>query len=136
MKKINQKAAKVFNTLLGKMNGEDHLKLDNSEGSFMPVSIERLSTNVSFGSIKVDIYSLTHYFKQNGDLVPDPDMTFGLNRADTSTIWAFSYQDQYGFQEGVYMDSIGVWRINKTLQSDHASFAGMWLQNIKQQQNL
>jgi hypothetical protein len=136
MKKINQKAAKIFNALIKQMKGEDHLKLDNSKGAFMPVSIERLSSGVSFGSIQIDIYSLTHYFKQNGDLVPDPDMTFAVNQINSNTIWPFSYQDQYGYQEGIYKDSSGVWKISKSIQHDHASFAGMWLKNIKLQQNI
>lgn len=136
MKKINQKAAKIFNALIKQMKGEDHLKLDNSNGAFMPVSIERLSTGVSFGPIQIDIYSLTHYFKQNGDLVPDPDMTFAVSQTDSKTILPFSYQDQFGFQEGIYKDSSGAWKISKRIQQDHASFAGIWLKNIKQQQNI
>lgn len=136
MKKINQKAAKIFNVLIKQMKGEDHLKLDNSNGAFMPVSIERLSTGVSFGPIKVNLFSLTHYFKQNGDLIPDPDMLFAVNQTDSNTIWPFSYQDQYGFQEGIYKDSSGAWKISKSIQHDHASFAGMWLKNIKHQQNI
>lgn len=136
MKKINQQSAQVFKALLDKMNGEDYLKLDNSEGSFMPLSIERLSSGISFGPIQADIYSLTHYFKQNGDLVPDPDMTFAVSHSNNSSIWALSYQDQFGYQEGIFQDSNGVWKINKRIQRDHASFASMWLQNIKQQQNI
>ncbi|NPE30774.1 hypothetical protein HNV12_23035 [Methanococcoides sp. SA1] len=136
MKRINQKATQVFNKLIKLMKGEDHLKLDNSNGAFMPINIERHSTGVSFGPIKVDIYSLTHYFKQNGDLVSDPDMTFAISQSDSSNIWPFSYQDQYGYQEGIYKDSSGTWKINKKIQHDHATFAGMWLQNIKHQQNI
>lgn len=136
MKKINQKATKVFNKLIELMDGKDYLKLDNSDGSFMPLSIERLSTGISFGPIQIDIFSLTHYFKQNGDLVPDPDMSFAVSQSNKNSIWALSYQDQFGYQEGVFQDSNSVWKINKHIQRDHTSFASMWLQNIKQQQNI
>lgn len=136
MKRINQKAAQVFNTLINLMKGEDLLKLDNVNGAFMPINIERLSTGVSFGPIKVDLYSLTHYFKQNGDLIPDPDIQFAVSQVNNNAIWPFSYQDQYGYQEGIYKDSSGTWKISKKIQYDHAVFAGMWLNNIKHQQDL
>lgn len=136
MKKLSLKAAQVFNTLIEKMEGKDYLKLDNSDGAFMPLSIERLSQKLSFGSIDVDIYSLSHYFKQNGDLIPDPDMTFAVSKTDGYSIWPFSYQDQFAFQESIFQDHSGVWKINVKAQHDQVVFAGMWLQNIKNQQNL
>jgi starvation-inducible outer membrane lipoprotein len=44
MKKLNKKAALVFNTLIGKMNGEQHLKIDNTDGAFMSITIEKIQS--------------------------------------------------------------------------------------------
>ena len=38
MKKLNNKATLVFNTLIRSMNGEQHLKIDNTDGVFMPIT--------------------------------------------------------------------------------------------------
>ena len=135
MKKINQKAAKVFNNMIALMNGEQHLKIDNTEGSFMPLSIEQLGSEMDLAGRKVIVYSLAHYYKQNGDLVPDPDMKFAVSQVDGMYIWAMTYQDYRSYQEGIYIDN-GTWKLNKRIQNDHADFAGQWLINIKNQQNL
>lgn len=136
MKKLNQKAAKVFNKLILKLNDQGYLKLDASEGTFMPVVLEQLRKQVAFGPMMVHIYSLAHYFNLNGDLVPDPDMTFAVHAQDPFLIWPLSYQDQYRFQEGLFCDEKGVWKVNRQLQQDHASFANHWLLNIQSQQDL
>jgi hypothetical protein len=46
MKKLNKIAALVFNTLISKMNGEQHLKIDNTEGVFMAITIEKLQFEI------------------------------------------------------------------------------------------
>lgn len=61
---------------------------------FMDLTIE------SFGNSRI---SLTHYYKQNGDLVPDPDMEI-LIHSDIRMAEALSYQDSFGYQT-VYLDS-------------------------------
>ena len=39
--------------------------VDNSEGGFMALHVERIGTQM---------YSLAHYFRQNGDMMRDPDV--------------------------------------------------------------
>ena len=52
---------KKFHTL-------NHIVLKS--GGFMDLHFEKIGKNV---------FSLAHYYKQNGDLVPDPDMVIRVN---------------------------------------------------------
>jgi hypothetical protein len=60
------------------MGQADYLKLDRGGSAIMALSIEKLVPEVDFAGTNATIYSLSHYFEQNGDLVPDPDMTFAV----------------------------------------------------------
>ena len=133
MKTINKKSAEVFIRLIKLMDGKQHLKIDNTDNTFMPLSIEKLNS-IEICNREVDIYSLTHYYKQNGDLVPDPDMTFAVYKLKPSYIWAMSYQDYRTYEESIYYSD--GWKTNRKMQKDHTVFAGKWLQNIKHQQNI
>lgn len=132
MEKINKKAAEVFNTLIAKMNGEQHLRIGEYGETIMPVCIEILQPDVNLAGRLSTIYALAHYFKMNGDLVPDPDMTFAVSQVNPEMIWPLTYQDQMRYQEAVWLED-NVWKQNKVLQSDLASFASQWLVNIKNQ---
>src|SRR5690349_13233953 len=48
--------------------------------------------------------SLTHYYKMNGDLVPDPDMEIVVDPV-AKTALAQTFQDLYGFAE-VYPEGV------------------------------
>jgi|ETNmetMinimDraft_26_1059896.scaffolds.fasta_scaffold61403_2 hypothetical protein len=135
MKKINQISASIFNKLVALMGENDHLKIDNSDGCFMPIVIEKLGSPSNIGGQPVQVFSLTHYFKQNGDSVPDPDMTFAQSLYDNNCIWALTYQDQLRYDEAVFIKD-GHWVENKKLQNDLSVFSGQWLKNIKDQQEL
>lgn len=73
------------------------------------------------------VLSMTHYFEQNGDLVPDPVMTFLV--FDSGIIFALSYQDQFSYQE-IYTKSGSV---NMKLMKELNLFLNTWLTNIEQQ---
>ncbi len=134
MKKLNKKAARVFNAMINLMNGKEHQKIDNTNGAFMPVVIEKVH-EVMFYQSECTIYSVAHYFEQNGDLVPDPEMTFLVVNANTEVIFPCTFQDQMTYQEGLFKDGVD-WRIKKAIQASHAEFANTWMDNIKKQQNL
>lgn len=85
------------------------LKL-KSEG-FMDLSVNLLEDNR---------ISITHYYEQNGDLVPDPDMEITIY-PETKTAWAETFQD---------------YRVYQTAEKhgyDLQRFLRMWLRNIKMQ---
>lgn len=85
---------------------------------FMDLHLESLSdTSIS----------LTHYFEQNGDLVPDPDMEIRLDPV-AKTALAVHFQDQRSYLE-VYPDGV---EDHRQFRSQN-SFLTFWLTNIKDQ---
>lgn len=69
---VNENSKKVCSDLLVKLNGKQHLRIEIPE--YMPLVIELIGEQVStpFGIGK--LYSLAHYYEQNGDLMRDPEM--------------------------------------------------------------
>jgi len=74
MQKLNQQSTRIFCHLLRRLDGKEHLQL-TSDG-FMTLTMECIEENIStpFGIGK--LYSLCHYYEQNGDLMRDPEMCF------------------------------------------------------------
>ena len=124
MKAINKKAQKVLEALISKMK-EGYVKVDNSQGSFMSVVVEDIGGG---------LISVAHYKEINGDLIPDPEMIFWKGADER---WYPTYfKDFFGEQPSLFFEDGKPSRIRTYLQHDQATFAGMWLQNIKQQQRL
>ena len=67
MRQIDGTAAAIFERLVEGLKAGESRTIDNSDGVFMAVHVERLSRNK---------FSIAHYFEQEGDLCCDPDMTF------------------------------------------------------------
>lgn len=109
MKVLDKKSEAIFKQLLELLGEKEYLKLDNSDGVYMPLSIQRLGEN------KV---ALAHYGELNGDLMADPDMEFEIGE---DYIRPLTYQNDY----------MGYFSENPDLE-----FCKMWLQNIKEQQRL
>ena len=86
---------------------------------FMDLHIERLSE---------DTISLTHYYKQNGDLIPDPDMEVRII-PEHKMAEAMSYQDTYRYDRVYYPEGKIDVRAKKSLNS----FLRFWLKNLKDQ---
>ena len=131
MKMLNKKATGIFNIILGLLGENDYIKIDNTNGAFMPLSVERL--------YKVDgdrdVISLAHYFEQNGDLVQDPEMLFVV--VNEEMIMPISIQHAFGrVNEGVVFENNKMTGVYVKAQKDMTVFAGMWLNNIKNQQGL
>ena len=65
--------------------------------------------------------AISHYYTQNSDLIPDPDMELLLD-TEAETVAATSYQDSYVYQ-----------RIEGRSDASLDRFLGMWLSNLKAQ---
>lgn len=130
MHSINEHSTKVFQYLLSLMS-KGYLKLDNTSGAFMPVIVERVFTHSGFE----EVYSVSHYGKQNGDLMADPDMTFGLK---DEKFYPLSFRNDYaGVDQEVIRDrEAAVPQVNLKLQHELTEFADQWLQNIADQQGI
>ena len=92
-----------------------------SEG-FMDLHFEKIGENT---------YSLAHYFEQNGDLVPDPDMEIRLDPKN-KTVEALTYQSQMTFSR-VYPNPEKPFLVNLRVRKELNDFLGFWLRNLIQQ---
>lgn len=130
MKAINKTAQKTFDKIVALIPADEvSTKIDNSDGTFMALSVERLGEN-HLGKV----YSLAHYYSSNGDLVCDPDMTFVVGFDGRAYPMSFEMGGMR-HERSIDVDGEAV-RWNKRLQAQHATFAGKWLRNIRNQQNL
>lgn len=129
---INQKAQKIMDRLTEGITEENsHTKIDNNkpDSGIMAVIVEWI------GDCKRgDVFSIAHYYEQNGDLVADPEMTF-LKMKD-GRYYPLSYKlDSLGvYREGVVWDDSEPLYLNAREQRDEAIFAGTWMKNIQWQQ--
>jgi hypothetical protein len=134
---LNKKATSIFLEIIEKCEAteDQYIKLNNNS-SFMPLSVEKL-----YSSKDGKVFSFSHYYEQNGDLVPDPDITFLMyeNKANLMIpflIIPLTFQDYRSYQEVCILEG-DKWQVkNKKNLSDLVSFSNMWMQNIKSQQGI
>lgn len=101
---------------LGVLKVKEHARLKSS--GFMDLVIERLGDSR---------YSLSHYYEQNGDLVPDPDMEIRVF-PDMRMAEALTYQDSFGFR-CVHDDG----KIDAAAKKELNAFLEQWLTNLIEQ---
>ena len=89
-----------------------------------------LSLNVLTRSKEELRFALSHYYEQNGDLVPDPDMEIRVYLIDGwSKAEALTYQDARRYDE-VYPTPE---KVIPSLKSSLNAFLAQWLTNLKNQ---
>lgn len=76
-------------------------------------------------------FAMSHYYKENGDMIADPDMEILIN-IEHRTIEALHFQDRFHYEE-VYDDKISRKRVDKKEQISQNNFLGEWLKNLKKQ---
>ena len=133
MKAINQQAKKVIDVLTAGMDNDtnDWKKIDNTKGTFMTVVVECIG-KCDLGPI----YSIAHYYKQNGDLMRDPEMEF-IKGGDGKYYPISFWQDApLKRDEAVSWAEGEITGIKPKLQAALATFANTWMKNIKEQQGL
>jgi hypothetical protein len=134
MKHLSIIGKEIMDALTDGINDYDQARKiqNNPSKSIMAVHVEMIS-KISQGPV----FSVAHYYEQNGDLMKDPDMTF-LRGAD-GNYYPLSYrQDGLGIdQDAIEWDDNGdINRFNAKMQADFVSFANGWMENIKDQQKL
>ena len=132
MKTLSKTAAATLNKILSKLEN-DYIKIDNTEGLFMPVSVEIIFENEKYLQI-----SIAHYFEQNGDLMADPEMIFISVKSNGSFIPCYYKQDGIllSEEESVKFENGEIKAYREAMQESHCHFANIWMKNIKHQQNL
>jgi hypothetical protein len=104
---------------------DKHNYWPDCSGGFMAVQVEKINF----------LYSVAHYYKQNGDLMADPEMTFVV--FDDLVYPASFTQHNLGlYEESMIWRTKGCWTLDPTLQKHHADFANQWFENIKIQQDI
>ena len=85
---------------------------------YMPLSIERHGKTIT----------VTHYYEQNGDLIPDPDMEF----ADIGTEeWLpVAIQQSTGHYTQAATQKDGKWMYKTRAMRELQSFSRMWARNL------
>lgn len=127
MRAVNKKAKKMLDILT-----EKNQVIDTGGPGIMAVHVEKVLT-IPAGPI----YSVAHYYQQNGDMMRDPDIEF-LKGKD-GNYYPISYrQDGLGiYQEVIEWGETGeIVGYRPKMQKDIAVFAGDWMENIRQQQRM
>ena len=127
MKHLNKSAQAIFETLTDGLvdvsesnfpEKQTHRTFGEDGGAFMAVHVERLARN---------LFSIAHYFEQNGDLCCDPDMTF-KTAGDKVEVCEFQQAIPPTYQR---VDDLSPREIKSMVE-----FANQWMRNIKDQQGL
>lgn len=131
MKPISIEAGKILDKLIAEAGPEGYVKIDTTEGAFMPVVIEK-----RWDAEAGPVWSVAHYYEQNGDLMSDPFMEF--LRDEVSGRYYPTYFEMHGVfaraEESILFECGEIKGYRKKMQSDHAAFASQWMKNIKAQQ--
>lgn len=104
------------------------LQSNNSHRKLTSLSMMDLNLDILSKSEDYLIIALSHYYEQNGDLVPDPDMEIRVDFANR-IVEALTYQDSFGYQE-VYPEPS---KVNPDIRKDLNRFLNKWLTNILDQ---
>lgn len=104
------------------LKGDDYQKVENPP--YMPLSVEVLSRDGD----KLTI-ALMHTYVQNGDLMRDPDVEFGVNVSTKAAEPLVFQQSAPPVYTEVYRDGM----VNPAAKRDLARFADQWLTNLKNQ---
>ncbi len=75
------------------------------------------------------IIALSHYYKQNGDMIPDPDMQIAVY-PKLELAEALAYQDSFCYRE-IYSDDKGAEDIKAKRELN--AFLDQWLSNLIEQ---
>ena len=130
MHALNKQAKKIMEQLIAQLD-DGYLKLDNTKGTYMPLIVEKVTDEPGFTAV----YSLANYGEQNGDLMADPEMTFG---EDEHKFYPLSFRNDYAgvYQEVMNYPEGSVSIVKLPLQQELAEFADQWFQNIVDQQGI
>ena len=135
LKPLNAKAATIFFKIIDGVTEDAAKYIGEKGGAIMQVVVEKIYHENEYGKV----YSVGHYYIQNGDRMSDPEMTFLVNDAD-GRVYPLSFE-QHGFfaryEESALFNEDGTFKGKyKKRNNDHKNFANQWMENINHQQSL
>ncbi len=147
MKAVNQASRKVLDILTAGLTADNSgRRIDNNppNSSIMAVNVDWIG-RLKAGEQEGDLFAVSHTYEQNGDLMRDPEMEFlrakGVEgHGIVMTYYPISFrQDNLGIN---HLDVVisqpenKITAVYRKAQADGASFANLWMKNIRQQQGL
>ena len=144
MRKLNDRATKIFMTLVEGLRVGDARKLDNARGAFMAVSVDFLvgeELRPASGPPWA-LYAIAHNYLANGDLIPDPDVEFyvvdDLDRPAEKAVYPIAIDHgPLGYHRYADLGRTGrLANMRPQGQADLARFCDVWMKNIAAQQRL
>jgi len=120
-------AASIFERIFKKLDQLGVNEFITSEGDYRKSQVSGymdLSIDKIYQGDNYTLISLQHYFKQNGDLVPDPDMVVKVY--DEGSAEAISFQDQFQYLEVYPYPNKVIPKYKKELNA----FLNTWLNNL------
>jgi hypothetical protein len=124
---VSRTAAAVLDALTEGLDVGGSRKVDRGT-AFVPVCVEYLEQR-SIGPL----FSIAHYFEENGDLVPDPDVVFVRAAAGWAPI---SFQNLLAYRVALTFHEDGMVEVDAHEQRDLVHFCEQWMRNIAVQQGL
>lgn len=127
---VSKEATKIFDKIMVLYNeaiskGKEYLKLDNNP-DYMYLAVEK--------PYRKYIISLAHYRKQNGDAMRDPEMLFLYMNG---RYYPMYYRNDFmNIEQYCMFVSKSKWKVIAELQYQYSAISEIWLNNIKNQQNL
>lgn len=126
--KIYSELLKIIdNDALDLLSDAEHLKFKSN--GFM---------DLNFDFLRIDeqnrcIIAISHYYKQNGDMIADPDMEVRIDKSwNPPTCEALTYQDTHSYQE-VYSTVNNIEMVNPIFKQALNKFLLHWIKNIQKQ---
>jgi len=140
MESLNNKSTIVFAELINRLN-EGYVKIVNDP--YMPLTVENIGGNIVTPWGLASLYSICHYYEQNGDLMQDPEMCFlaidnrGTFKTDYKLIKVIPYlyrQASLGiYEESAIFENAILTKFRRDKQKAHTAFANTWMMNIREQ---
>jgi len=119
---INERIFKKLERVMGDLSDIPAYMKFVAHG-FMDLGVDRL-----YGDEESVTIALSHYYKQNDDMIPDPDMEVRIY-LQMKMAEALTYQDSFGYQQ-VYPSPS---QVNLKAKKDLNVFLNQWLSNIIEQ---
>jgi hypothetical protein len=110
-----------------------HLRLEDEP--FLPVCVSR-TYDVTLAGKEVPAYSIRHLGEQNGDIMCDPEICFGVfhGKGDTVALVPYSFRNDYvGYASNAVEPDTNGYRYDPIEQSDLVDFLHQWASNMKGQ---
>ena len=116
------------------INNSDRYRHFKAEG-FMDLVVENLERVEWFLGDRMDVYSISHYGEQNGDLMADPDMEIGIiSDGEKMRVIPLTFRNDYmGIYQQVFHNTPDGWAYSRQLLIDLDTFLWEWFKNIEAQ---